>query len=181
MKSSFLYQKIRLPRLFHLLHGKEPALYEILITYLAAFITSLFIYPIINQASFSELSKSILLCLTLDLAGGLVANATATTAAFYSRNPNLRTVYLYLHILHPIVLVFLFPEDLFGITLISMLALASAFFFHLRRNLADRMLRLALLLLAIILLTFLLPLHHVALQILLLLFFFKMQVSVLHK
>ncbi len=165
--------------MFRLLHGTEPRLYEILITYLAACLASLFIYQTIIDANFSELGKSLILCLTLDLAGGLVANSTASTSAFYSQHPELRKVYLWIHFLHPTILAFLFPNDLSGIALISIITLGAAFWFHARRNYPIRMEWLALLLLAILLVTFLFPFHHVALQILLLFYFFKMQVSVL--
>ncbi len=179
MKLDFLYKKIEIPLLFRLLHGKDPRLYEILITYLAACLASLFIYPIINQSNFPALSKMLLIFLTLDLAGGLVANSTSSTSAFYSQHPELRKVYLWIHFLHPTILAFLFPNDLSGIALISIITLGAAFWFHARRNYPIPMEWLALLLLAVLLITFLFPFHYVALQLLLLFYFFKMQVSVL--
>ena len=103
---------IAVPRPLWELHGPSTRLSTLLAVYLAglscAGLLTAAVY--LRQPDLAAWRLVLLWLLTLDLAGGAVANLSSSTDQYYQGRPNLRTVFLLLHLVHPALLALVFPR-----------------------------------------------------------------------
>lgn len=64
--------------------------------------------------------------LALDVAGGVVSNFTQGTSDYYAERRSRRTVFLALHVLQPVLLMWVFPADGLAIAALSGYAIVAA-------------------------------------------------------
>lgn len=102
---------IRIPKFFHEILGESQKKIELICIILFAVLSTTFI--IIFYAdflnTFSLLSQGMLLLLTLDITGGVIANLSFGTDQFYSQRKKARIVFIAIHI-QPL-LIFLFTRQ----------------------------------------------------------------------
>lgn len=106
-----LNRKIKIPLFLQELHGKEATIADLIFTYLTALVaTGLILYSAcdIHMGVFKFI---ILGLLAFDLSGGVVANFTQGTTDYYAESPKRRYVFMGLHLIQPIVMAWIFPED----------------------------------------------------------------------
>jgi hypothetical protein len=97
----------RVPLFLQALHGKEPLLRDILLTYLVALQTGAGTWIYCRQV-FPELLlwKKLLLCLVFaDTAAGIFSNYTHATASYYEEQPNLRLFFIAIHFTYPLLVI----------------------------------------------------------------------------
>ena len=105
--------KLRVPTIFRPLHGESTTPGELALVYLTAVaFASLVLISIQDRlAGLSVLQVTVLVLVSLDLAGGAVANLSQGTRAYWrSRNTSLRLLFLAVHVVHGIAIAFVFPE-----------------------------------------------------------------------
>lgn len=101
---------IKIPKFFHEILGENQRHIELLCIILFSMIstTLLFIYYKDLLSSLPLLNQMILLLLTLDITGGVVANLSYGTNHYYSKKKKARLVFIAIHI-QPL-LIFLFTK-----------------------------------------------------------------------
>lgn len=99
---------IKMPKFFHEILGKEQKIMELVFILIFAITSSIFLFvffyndlrvlPVLNQV--------ILLLLTLDITGGVVANLSFGTDTYYSNRKQARYVFIAVHIQVILIIVF---------------------------------------------------------------------------
>lgn len=118
-------KKITIPSYLHELHGKQANIFDLVVNYTTAIIATLVILYLARDLSLATYKLIILGVLALDLAGGVVSNFTQGTNNYYIEKPKMRYVFIAFHVVQPLVLIWLFPGDLVGISVISMYTLVA--------------------------------------------------------
>ncbi len=118
-----LEKKISIPLALHELHGKQSTILDLLLTYTIA-VFSVIVALYLASHSFDEIHKFIVLgILVFDLSGGVVSNFTEGTATYYHDKPKARFIFIALHVIQPLVLIWLFTDNIIGIAVVSTYAL----------------------------------------------------------
>jgi hypothetical protein len=105
--------RLKIPYWLRPLHGYSATLGELLLVYLTAVaFASLVLISIQDRLEgLSALQIAILVLVSLDLAGGAVANLCQGTRTYWrSRNISLRILFLAVHAIHGIGIAYVFPE-----------------------------------------------------------------------
>lgn len=120
---------IRIPRLLHELHGEEARLADVLVTWTVALAAAAIIVAraAARPAAVAWWEIAIVALVGADLAGGVVANFTASTDRYYASRPRLRIGFLALHVVHPVVLFFVIGGPVEVWAAIPAYTLAAAF------------------------------------------------------
>lgn len=109
---------IRIPKFFHEILGESQRKIELLCIILFGALSTIFamLFYADYLNTFSPLIHGILLLLTLDITGGVIANLSFGTDQFYSQRKNARMVFIGIHI-QPL-LIFLFTRQALWIGII---------------------------------------------------------------
>jgi hypothetical protein len=105
--------RLKTPSWLRPLHGYSTTPGELLLIYstAVAFATLVLISIQDRLAGLSALQVAILVMVSLDLAGGAIANLSNGTRTYWrSRNTSLRLLFLAVHVVHGIAIAFVFPE-----------------------------------------------------------------------
>lgn len=116
-----LDKKITIPTILHEFHGYEATYFDLLITYLGGILSTLAILYFTTGYHFPIWKLAITAMLGLDLSGGVIANFTKGTSMYYAANPRMRILFISLHPIQPIVLLWIFP--LFGSEILVVVAI----------------------------------------------------------
>ena len=128
------YTKVKIPRLLHPLHGESTTLFELIITYAMGIGMAIAMYLFTYSLTLSIGKRLILVLLTIDIAGGVMANFTFSTKTYYMQRSKLGRLYLPLHMVQPLVLSYVFSSDLRQIIGISLYAILSAWLVRLIKS-----------------------------------------------
>lgn len=123
---------VRLPFYLQPLHGKEPLLRDILLTYLMALQIGAGTW-IYCQQVFPELLvwKKSLLCLVFaDTAAGIFSNYTHATARYYEGRPRLRLLFIGIHFSYPLLVLWTMDIFSFRNLLPGIFAILGAYFIN---------------------------------------------------
>ena len=123
-----LAKKVNIPPYLHELHGKQSSIFELLITYTTAALYAVIVLYLARHLPVYKLA--VLGFLSIDLAGGVVSNFTEGTNLFYIQRPKMRYMFISLHILQPVILMLLFPNELKNIAIISVYTLMAMIFIN---------------------------------------------------
>lgn len=118
-------KKVSIPSYLHELHGKQASIFDLLVNYTTAIIATLIILYLARDLSLATYQFVILGVLALDLAGGVVSNFTEGTNNYYVEKPKMRYVFIAFHVVQPLLLIWLFPNNLVGIAVVSIYTLIS--------------------------------------------------------
>ncbi|WKN43041.1 hypothetical protein [Tunicatimonas pelagia] len=118
-----LDKKVRIPAYLHELHGSQASITDLVITYMAAVISAIVILYLAASVPLPNYKFILLGLLALDLAGGVVSNFTESTNSFYTNHPTRRYLFIALHIVQPLLLIWIFPVDATVIGSISLYTL----------------------------------------------------------
>lgn len=118
-----LEKKVAIPAYLHELHGKQATVFDLLANYTTAIIAAIVVLYLAQDLSLAPYKVIILGVLALDLAGGVVSNFTEGTNSYYLEKPKMRYLFIAFHLIQPLVLIWLFPGDLPGISIISIYTL----------------------------------------------------------
>lgn len=173
MKS--LDKKLSIPSFLHELHGRQASIFDLLVNYTTAILTTVFILFLTHQDLSFEVYKWVIIALlSLDLAGGVVSNFTSGTNDYYKEKPKMRFVFIAFHVVQPLVLIWLFPADLVAISVISVYTLiAMTVINSINTHLRQRVYA-AFLMVAGLSLSFLLEIAYPAVHLMLVLYIVKL-------
>ena len=111
-------KKMKVPVLLRPLHGNSITLRELSLVYWVALtFASIMAYSLSGKPSESDpLRLFILILLSMDLAGGAIANLCHGTRSYWrSQTRTLRLTFLVFHGIHGIGIIFVFPESVVAI------------------------------------------------------------------
>lgn len=119
-----LHHEVKIPEFLHELHGQKATVFDLLLTYLGAVLTTALVLYQAQPIGLEAWQYFLLGFLTLDLAGGVVANFTAGTTQHYKENPGKRYLFIALHVLQPLLLYLTFsdPANMLPLLLITVYA-----------------------------------------------------------
>ncbi|MBD0256369.1 MAG: hypothetical protein ICV83_11680 [Cytophagales bacterium] len=106
----WLNKELTIPRALRELHGERARVTDLLLTYGTGLLSAASV-PAFADLSMSPARWLVLSILTMDIAGGVTANFTRGTNAYYASRPGLRLTYILLHAVQPGILIWLFPEQ----------------------------------------------------------------------
>jgi hypothetical protein len=104
-----MYRIIRIPKLLQDLHGKEASIFSIVLVYFTGIIFGVFFF-FLSKDFHSVFHRWLLAVIACDMGGGVVANMSQSTSDYYAKRPKTRWIFIFLHIIHPLLLWIVFPE-----------------------------------------------------------------------
>ena len=107
-------KKLKVPKFLHELHGEQTNIAELLLIYGFAVIGPVILY-FTTRTGLPELAwwrTLLLFVIAADLSGGIIANLTYGTTAFYEKRQWRKAVFILAHAAHPAVLFLLTREQL---------------------------------------------------------------------
>lgn len=101
-----LDREVAVPRILRELHGTRPKIREILATWTAAILAMAVVVVGEQSAVWSpDLWRTIVVAIVAgDVAGGIVANFSRSTNAYYAVRPRMRLIFLALHVVQPLAM-----------------------------------------------------------------------------
>ena len=115
-----LNKKVNVPKYLHELHGESPTIFSLFMTYFTGLIAGLLVMMCISNSGMPIWKKLILFILYLDIAGGVVANFSSSTNRYYEKHVKLRLYFVFLHFLHPLLFILLFPDSVYYFSYIGL-------------------------------------------------------------
>ena len=156
VKENKFYLKFKVHRLFHELFGRETTTFELLAIVISSFSFAGLTLILKWNANISIIKIIMLTVLSLDIAGGVVANFTTGTNNYYAESLRKRYLFVLFHLLQPSILIWIFPSELIAVLGVSLFTLTSSFIIlNIKKQYNQRIVAITLLLLSLILSTLL--------------------------
>jgi hypothetical protein len=149
-------KKIQVHKFFTELFGRETTTFDLLAVIICSFSFAGLTLMIKWNSDFSVLNKAILTILSLDIAGGVLANFTTGTNKYYAESLRKRYLFVFFHLLQPSILIWIFPSELLAILGVSLFTLTSSIFvLNIKKQYNQRIIAVTLLLFSFFLSTLL--------------------------
>jgi hypothetical protein len=120
-------KKIQVHKFLVELFGRETTTFDLLAIVIGSFSVAGLTLALKWNTDISIFKLIILTILTLDIAGGVVANFTTGTTNYYAETLRKRYFFVLFHLLQPSILIWIFPNELQAILGISIVALLCSF------------------------------------------------------
>jgi hypothetical protein len=148
--------KIKVNRFLSELFGHETTTFDLLAIVISSFSFAGLTFILKWNANISNIKIIMLTILTLDIAGGIVANFTTGTNNYYAESLRRRYLFVFFHLLQPSILIWIFPSDLLAILGISLYTLTSSIIvLNIKKQYDQRIIAITLLLFSLFLSTLL--------------------------
>lgn len=145
-------KKIQVNKFIVELFGRETTRFDLLAIIICSVSFATLTMILKWNVDISTIKKIILTILALDIGGGVVANFTTGTNNYYSESLRKRYLFVFFHLLQPLILIWIYPIDSLAIMVISLLTLTSSIIvLNLKDQYTQRIIAVTLLLLCIIL------------------------------
>ncbi len=102
---------IKIPKALQELHGENSPLFNIILVYFIGLIAFFLVFLSLENSGISLIKRIIVSFIFFDIAGGVIANLSSSTNQYYQKNERIRIIFLLLHILHPAVVIWVFPSS----------------------------------------------------------------------
>jgi membrane glycosyltransferase len=156
VKENKFYLKFKVHRLFHELFGRETTTFDLLAIVISSFSFAGLTLILKWNANISIIKIIMLTVVSLDIAGGVVANFTTGTNNYYAESLRKRYLFVLFHLLQPSILIWIFPSELIAILGVSLFTLTSSIIvLNIKKQYNQRIVAISLLLLSLILSTLL--------------------------
>jgi len=156
VKENKFYLKFKVHRLFHELFGRETTTFDLLAIVISSFSFAGLTLILKWNANISIIKIIMLTVLSLDIAGGVVANFTTGTNNYYAESLRKRYLFVLFHLLQPSILIWIFPSELIAILGVSLFTLTSSIIvLNIKKQYNQRIVAISLLLLSLIISTLL--------------------------
>lgn len=167
-------RKMKVHKSLYELFGRETTSLDLLLILFGS-ITLTIAAQILCLGIELPLTKKVLLAfLTLDIGGGIIANFTDGTNNYYAESVKRRYLFIAIHILQPLILSWIFPDDFYSIFSLTIYALASSFIITSIKKTRNQKTIAATMLLIGVVLMFLFNFSSQALQLILLIYSVKL-------
>ena len=174
VKKSKFYFKFKVHRLFHELFGRETTTFDLLAIVISSFSVAGLTLALKWNANISIFKLIMLTILSLDIAGGVVANFTTGTNNYYAESLRKRYFFVLFHLLQPSILIWISPNELQVILGVSIFTLTSSIIvLNIKKHNTQKIVAITLLLLSFML-SVLLNYSDLLLQIVMQLFSIKL-------
>jgi hypothetical protein len=145
-------KKIQVQKFLFDLFGRETTTFDLLAIVIGSLSFAGLTLALKWNADISIFKLIILTILALDIAGGVVANFTAGTTNYYAESSRKRYLFVLFHLLQPSILIWIFPNELRPILVISISTLISSIIvLNINKHYTQRIVAITLLLLNFIL------------------------------
>jgi hypothetical protein len=145
-------KKIQVHRYLAGLFGRETTTFDLLAIVIGSLSFATLTLILKWNANISIIKIIMLTVLALDIAGGVVANFTAGTTNYYAESSRKRYFFVLFHLLQPSILIWIFPNELRPILVISISTLISSIVvLNINKHYTQRITAITLLLLSFIL------------------------------
>jgi membrane glycosyltransferase len=145
-------KKIQVHKFLVELFGRETTTFDLLAIVIGSFSVAGLTLALKWNTDISIFKLIILTILTLDIAGGVVANFTTGTTNYYAESLRKRYVFVLFHLLQPSILIWIFPNEIQAIMGISIFTLLCSFIvLNINKHYTQRITAIILLLLSFIL------------------------------
>ncbi|MBL7936000.1 MAG: hypothetical protein JNM51_09375 [Bacteroidia bacterium] len=168
---------IKVNKFFNELFGRETTRFDLLLILFGLIILTVATQKMCFGSDLSVSKKIILAFLTLDIGGGVIANFTEGTNNYYSENAKRRYLFIVIHILQPLILSWIFENNIFMILSLTVYVLISSFIITSIKQKNTQKTIAATMLLTAIILIFSLPFSQLVLQLILLIYSLKLILS----
>ena len=167
-------KKIQVHKFLFELFGRETTTFHLLAIVIASLSFAGLTLLLKLNTDISNFKLIVLTILTLDIAGGVVANFTAGTTNYYAESLRKRYFFVLFHLLQPSILIWIFPNEFQAILGVSIFTLLCSFIvLNINKHYIQRITAITLLLLSFIL-SILLNYSDPLLQIIMQLFSIKL-------
>ncbi|PKN96169.1 MAG: hypothetical protein CVU43_22110 [Chloroflexi bacterium HGW-Chloroflexi-5] len=122
-----LTQEINIPKVLHELHGEKARLSSLLLVYLTAMVVGGIALWQMVPLELPVWKVILAVIIFLDIGGGVTANLTSSTNQYYQRKVRLRPIFLAMHVVHPLLLMLVFPQNVWFLLFVMIYTLGSAF------------------------------------------------------
>ncbi len=122
-----LNREISIPKALHELHGEKARLSSLLLVYITALVVGGIALWQIIPLGLPVWKAALAVVVFLDVGGGVAANLTSSTNQYYQKKAALRPIFLALHVVHPLVLMLVLPQNAGFLLFVMVYTLASAF------------------------------------------------------
>lgn len=129
-----LNREINVPKALHELHGENARLSSLVLVYLAALVVGGIALWQILPLGLPVWKVVLALILFLDIGGGAAANLTSSTNQYYQKKGSLRLIFLAMHVVHPLLLMLIFPQNVWFLIFVMVFTLGSAFGINLLKD-----------------------------------------------
>ena len=145
-------KKIQVHKFLVELFGRETTTFDLLAIVIGSFSVAGLTLALKWNTDISIFKLIILTILTLDIAGGVVANFTTGTTNYYAESLRKRYFFVLFHLLQPSILIWIFPNEIQAIMGISIFTLLCSFIvLNINKHYTQRITAIILLLLSFIL------------------------------
>lgn len=120
-------RKIQVHKSLHELFGRETNRLDLFAILLGSITLTIAVQLLCLDGELSLIKKIILAFLTLDIGGGIIANFTEGTNNYYSESVRKRYLFIAIHILQPLILSWVFPNNILTILTLTSFTLISSF------------------------------------------------------
>jgi hypothetical protein len=169
-----LQKEITIPKILHEFHGTKASLFSIVLVYVTSIIISTIVVTNTLPDNFAVWKLVIFVIVVMDIAGGVIANFTNSTNRYYQDNAQLRIPFILLHAIQPILLCYLFPQEIIMFVFMGVYSLICCLVLNLlSRNETQRLFAIFLVIVGITI-VFVLPTSIDFLRVLPVFFFLKL-------
>ena len=145
-------KKIQVHKFLFELFGRETTTFDLLVIVIGSLLVAGLTLILKWNSDISNFKLIMLTILSLDIAGGVIANFTAGTTNYYAESLRKRYFFVLFHLLQPSILIWIFPNELRPILVISVFTLISSIIvLNLNKHYTQRITAITLLLLSFIL------------------------------
>lgn len=122
-----LNREINIPKALHELHGEKTRLSTLILVYVTALAVAGIALLQFIPLHLPLWKLMLAVVVFLDVGGGVAANLSSSTNQYYQKKASLRPIFLAMHIIHPLILVLVFPQNATYFIFVLIFTLASAF------------------------------------------------------
>jgi membrane glycosyltransferase len=119
-------KKIQVHKFLFELFGRETTTFDLLVIVIGSLLVAGLTLILKWNSDISNFKLIMLTILSLDIAGGVIANFTAGTTNYYAESLRKRYFFVLFHLLQPSILIWIFPNDSQAILGISIFTLISS-------------------------------------------------------
>ncbi|MDN5216943.1 hypothetical protein QQ020_33035 [Fulvivirgaceae bacterium BMA12] len=120
-----LKRKIKIPKFLHEVHGHESSLEELIFNYITVLFVTGILVIMAKDLSLSTFKLAICVLLAIDLSGGVVSNFMEGTNRYYAESSKRRYIFISLHIIQPLLMYWIFPDEGINIMLMTLYTLST--------------------------------------------------------
>lgn len=123
---NWLLREVTVPRPLHYLHGTSALVLELCLNYGLVVVTGLTLFFMSQELMLPPAKRMLLIALAMDLAGGVISNFTTGTSQFYWQCAKRRSLFICLHVMQPLLLIWIFPQNIESICVLALYTLLAA-------------------------------------------------------